>query len=98
MSEEENIPDNDDSYRLMLDLERLESLREDLEELGLSSLAEIEAALALITPQKEAELQAKRELLAELRAEFRDLGLSDLKSVEATIATLNEKLDKLDDE
>ncbi len=33
-------------YKLMFELERLESLREDMEELGVKSLAEVEARIA----------------------------------------------------
>lgn len=33
-------------YKLMFELERLESVREDMEEMGVKSLAEVEARIA----------------------------------------------------
>lgn len=95
MSEEENLPDDVETYDLMLRLDRLESLREDLEETGLNTLAAVESALALTTPTANPE---KRTLLEEMRQEFLDLGLSNLAEVEAQIDELNEQLDTLDED
>ncbi|HET9016629.1 MAG TPA: hypothetical protein VFN57_13600 [Thermomicrobiaceae bacterium] len=39
-------PDAEDLHRLMLELDRLEEVREDLEEFGLRTLEEVEARIA----------------------------------------------------
>lgn len=40
--------EEDPTYRLMAELEQLESLREDMEELAVTSFAEVEARIAEI--------------------------------------------------
>ena len=57
----------------MLELERLESLREDLLENNLSSLSEIESALATATDER-------REVLSDIRTELLDLDLASLET------------------
>lgn len=96
--EEEYSPEGNETYNLMLRLERLESLREDLEEAGLSTLGEVEAALALIIPSNNPALQEKHTQLSEIRAELLELELTGLDSLEAEIDRLNEQLDEEDDE
>src|SRR3712207_1984919 len=97
MDEEENIPEGNETYDLMLRLEQLESLREDMQEGGFDSLAKIEAALALTVPGKNPEAEEKRELLSSLRSDLLEVGLSDLAGVEAEIDRLNTELDIEDD-
>lgn len=78
----EITPPNDATYDLLLALEGLESLREQMAELGaegaadLAGLADAEAA----------------DLLRELRA----LGLDSLAAVQARIDELHRRLDALD--
>lgn len=98
MSEEENIPQGDDTYDLMLRLEQLESLREDLEEAGYNSLAQVEAALALTVPGTDATTDEKRALLTAIRDDLLELGLVGLDEVEDEIEELNGQLDEADDD
>ncbi len=97
MSEEEYAPEGNKTYDLMLSLERLESLREDLEEANFKTLAEIEAALALTVPGTNPATQEKHAMLTQLRTDLLELGLTDLAGVEAEIEKLNDQLDTLDD-
>ena len=98
MSEEENIPDGDDTYGLMLRLEQLESLREDMQEAGFDSLSQVEAALALTVPGTDPATDEKRELLIAIRGDLLELGLVGLDEVEAEIVELNDHLDAADEE
>jgi hypothetical protein len=98
MDEEENIPQDHETYDLMLRLEQLESLREDLQESGFNSLAKIEAALALTVPGNNAEAEEKRAELTAMRADLLELGLADLAGVEADIDRINNLLDAADED
>ena len=98
MSEEDKIPQGDDTYDLMLRLEQLESLREDMQEAGFDSLAQVESALALTVPGSDPDTGEKRELLTAIRSDLIELGLVGLDEVEAEIAELNSQLDDPDDE
>jgi hypothetical protein len=77
------------TYEMMLELERLESLREDLDELGFATIDQLEAALA--NPS------ADRAFLEEIRVEMLDLEISDTVALAAAIDDLNAQLDE-DDE
>jgi hypothetical protein len=94
--EEDYTPEGNETYDLMLRLERLESLREDLEEARLNTLSEVEAALALIAPNNNPALQEKHTQLSEIRTELLELELTGLDSLEAEIDRLNEQLDEED--
>jgi hypothetical protein len=94
MNEEENTPEGDETYDLMLRLEQLESLREDLQESGFDSLAKIEAALALTVPGNNPETEEKRDALNSIRSDLLELGLSNLSGVEAEIERINGQLDE----
>lgn len=84
-------------YELMLEIERLESLREDMDETGFSSLTEIQAALQLTKGGSQTpELLAKRELLEEVQDELLDLGLNTYVEVNDEIDLLHSELDKLE--
>lgn len=89
MSEEEKAPENNETYDLMLQLERLESLREDMEDAGVNTVAEVEAQLGKKSTDTEP-------LLAGIREELTEFGLSSLEEVEAEIDGLNEQLDEAD--
>jgi hypothetical protein len=97
MSEEENIPEGDETYDLMLRLEQLESLREDMDEAGFDSLAQVESALALTVPGTDAATDDKRALLTSIRDDLLELGLVGLDEVETEIEELNSQLDEADD-
>lgn len=97
MSEEEKIPEGE-TYDLMLRLEQLESLREDMEEAGFDSLAQVESALALTVPGSDPDTDEKRQLLSSIRADLIELGLVRLDEVEGEIDELNGQLDEDDDE
>lgn len=43
--------DNDGEYDLLVELEQLETLKEEMEELGVSSLQEVEARIAELNSQ-----------------------------------------------
>ncbi|MBN9388396.1 MAG: hypothetical protein J0I20_10120 [Chloroflexi bacterium] len=98
MSEEEHIPEGNDTYDLMLRLEQLESLREDMEETGFDSLAQVESALALTVPGTDAATDEKRTLLVSIRDDLLELGLVGLDEVETEIEELNSQLDETDDD
>ena len=98
MSEEEHIPEGNDTYDLMLRLEQLESLREDMEETGFDSLAQVESALALAVPGTDAATDEKRTLLVSIRDDLLELGLVGLDEVETEIEELNSQLDETDDD
>ncbi len=93
MNDKENITgDNSEAYGLMLELERLESLREDLLENGVSQRAELEALLA--TNPSEEDRQA---LLSEIQLEMLELNLSSLDELNRRIDSLNDQLDQMED-
>jgi hypothetical protein len=97
MSKEEKVTrEGNETYDLMITLERLESLREDLEEAGLRTLKDIEAALSLIAPNNNPSLQSKRRLLTDIRSEFLDLNLTSSESIQVQIDQINEQLDGLE--
>lgn len=98
MDEEENIPQDHETYALMLRLEQLESLREDLEESGFDSLAKLEGVLALTVPGNNPQAEEKRAGLTAMRADLLELGLSDLAGVEAEIERINNLLDAADED
>jgi hypothetical protein len=98
MSEEENIPEGDDTYDLMMRLEQLESLREDMQEAGFDSLAQVESALALTVPGADPATDEKRELLVSIRGDLLEIGLVGLDQVEAEIEQLNNRLDASEEE
>lgn len=98
MSDEENIPEGDDIYDLLVRLEQLESLREDMEETGFDSLAQVESALALTVPGTDPATDEKRELLTAIRRDLLELGFVGLDEVEAEIEQLNSQLDTPEDE
>lgn len=89
--DEESAPSDDKSYDLMLQLERLESLREEMEEQGFVTRGQVEAAL---TTNPAA---AIRETLQEILDDLRDFDLPDTAALEREIDRLNEELDSLDD-
>lgn len=90
-NEEETVAGRGEEYEMMMELERLESLREDLQESSFLTLAEVEAALALTKPGAD----ERRTLLEEIRTEFMHLGVTDLTGVETRIDELNAELDEL---
>lgn len=53
-NEREEQAGTSEEYELMLELERLESLREEMEELGISTTAELEAKIAALHRQMDA--------------------------------------------
>lgn len=95
MSQENNdenyAPENNETYDLMMRLERLESLREEMEEEGFATRGQLEAALLSHTPG------AKRELLEEMLEDLQSFDLPDTAALEREIDRLNEELDDLDD-
>lgn len=89
--EEELAPSDDKSYDLMLQLERLESLREEMQEQGFVTRGQVEAAL-ITNPAA-----AIRETLEEILDDLRDFDLPDVAALEREIDRLNEELDNLDE-
>jgi hypothetical protein len=79
----------------------LESLREDLDEVGFSTLQEVEAVLSLSGRGQNGETSdlAKRlSLLEEIRDEMQDLGLDTYQEINDQINLLHSQLDLDDDE
>ncbi len=97
MSEEENLIPESGDYDLMLQLDRLESLREDLLDNKLDNLTGLEAALALLVPTGP-ETEERRNDLQEIRTEMLALNLDTLDEIETQIDRLNQQLDDEDDE
>ena len=98
-----------DEYSLMLALERLESLREDLDELGYGSLQEVEGALTMTANGAQpggngvynnsavVVGNVDREHLRTIRNDMIDLGVANLDEITGAINDLNTRLDALDD-
>jgi hypothetical protein len=95
MQEKDLEPHNSEEYALMLTLEQLESLEEELEEVGFSTLGEIEAALALTAPTGTPILDQRRELLQDIRHQMHELHVSNFEEIREHITKLNEQLDQL---
>ncbi len=107
MAEDKEIERDDaepgDEYEVMLVLERLESLREELEECGFGTIGEIETALAMTTSgsngsSASANLASKRSQLEEIREEMLDLDVDSLKEINDQIRLLHQQLDLQDDD
>lgn len=90
-----------EEYSMLLVLDRLESLREDLDEAGFSTLREVEAALALTVPTNPASpdafLDERRALLTEIREEMLDLGLDNYQQLNDQIRLMHQQLDEAND-
>ena len=95
MSEEKLEPTDSEEYELMLTLEQLESLEEELEEVGFGTLAEIETVLAL-SPSNGAAPDERTELLRDIREQMLLLNVSNRKELKDHIRKLNEQLDELE--
>jgi hypothetical protein len=93
MSEEELEPTGGEGeeYELMLRLEQLESLQEELDEVGCSSLNEVEKAL--VKPNISGD---QRELLQDIRDQLLELQVNDLGEIRQEIDRLNQELDELE--
>ncbi len=104
MQEENSKNKQSDEYSLMMLLERLETLREDLDEAGFSSLQEIEAALAITASGSngssaiDPELEARRNHLMEIRDELLDLDIDSYSEINDQIRTINTQLDGTDED
>ncbi|MEI6045247.1 MAG: hypothetical protein WCS37_12925 [Chloroflexota bacterium] len=95
MSEKDVAPHESDEYAMMLTLEQLETLLEELEEVGFGTLGEIEAALALTAPTGTPSLDQRRETLQEMRDQMRELHVANAQEIQEQINKLNEQLDAL---
>jgi len=91
---------NSREYALMLEIERLESLREEMDEAGFSTFEQVEAALTLTQGEAAADgandLVSSRALLQEIREELLELGLTTYAEVNDQISTLHRQLDELE--
>jgi hypothetical protein len=83
MSEKEN-----EEYNLMLELENLESLKEELQEVGYSTIKEVEIALLNITDLE------RRAILSEIRDEMLELEVEDIVQIEDLIDSIHQQLDE----
>ncbi len=81
---------NQDEYNLMLQLEELESLEEELEEVGFGTLSEVQAALA---GYKGNPHDDQYQVLEEVRDMMTDLNLDSLREIRDQIRQLHEQLD-----
>ena len=93
MSEKDVAPHESDEYAMMLTLEQLETLLEELEEVGFGTLGEIEAALALTAQTGTPSLDQRRETLQEMRDQMRELHVANAQEIQEQINKLNEQLD-----
>ncbi|HEY8600981.1 MAG TPA: hypothetical protein VIL85_21280 [Thermomicrobiales bacterium] len=75
-------------YALMRQLDRLEELREDLQELALRGGASLD------DEDEDEDIEIEELDVAALTAELADLGLTTLDDVERRIAELNARLDE----
>jgi hypothetical protein len=75
-------------YDLMLELEDLESLKEDLQEAGYTTIKEVEIALLNISDPE------RRELLSEIKDTMLELEVEDLVQIQDLIDALNQELDQ----
>ncbi|MEI7556475.1 hypothetical protein [Candidatus Chlorohelix sp.] len=85
-----------EEYTLLLALDRLESLREDLDEVGFSTLREVEAVLSLSGRGQNGEssdLKNRLSLLEEIRDEMQDLGVDTYQEINDQINLLHSQLD-----
>ena len=100
MPDEQNLKNFEfDEYNVLLLVERLESLREELEEVGFDSLKEIEAALALTGSDADGSkngdvLNQRLAQLDEIRGEMLDLEVDSYQDVNDQIRILHEQLDE----
>lgn len=76
----QSAPESNRIYATLLQLERLEALREEMDELGAASAAELAARPA--DPD-----------LDDLLDDLRELGIEQTSELEARIAALHEQLD-----
>jgi DNA-binding transcriptional MerR regulator len=100
----ENIDEgSSEDYSLMLVLERLETLREELDEVGFSTLQEIEATLSITNPgssngtSKSPDLSEKRAQLEEIRDEMLDLEVDTYQEINDQIRAIHAQLDEKED-
>lgn len=98
MSEEETGPTNSEEYQMMLTLEQLESLEEELEEVGFGTLGEIEAVLALTPPSGTDSSDERRNLLLEIRDQMLELNVDNLREIHDHIRKLHQQLDEMEEE
>lgn len=90
-TDDQNIAaESGQEYDLMLTLEDLESLEEELEEVGFSTLGEVETAIGITSPDEKNE---RRAVLLEIRDRMLDLDVTNLREIRAFITQLNEQLD-----
>jgi hypothetical protein len=82
-------PEENEEYSQLLLLERLESLREELEEVGLGTLPEVENKL--LTNNLPADLRA---MLQEIREEMLELEVGSLEEIESEIDEMHTDLDR----
>ena len=88
-----------EEYALLLALDRLESLREDLDEVGFSTLQEVEAVLSLSGRGQNgvsSDLKNRLSLLEEIRDEMLDLGVATYQEINDQITLLHTQLDSDD--
>jgi|GEM_PF-1756115 len=106
MSDEEieNVDEGSaEEYSLLLVLERLETLREELDEVGFSTLKEIEATLSITTTgssngtSKSPDLSEKRAQLEEIRDEMLDLEVDTYQEINDQIRAIHTQLDETED-
>jgi hypothetical protein len=88
-------PHNSEEYALMLTLEQLESLEEELQEVGFGTLSEIETALALTSHTSTPKLEQRRELLQDIRNQMHELQVTNFEEIKEHITKLNEQLDEI---
>ncbi len=100
----ENIDEGSaEDYSLMLVLERLETLREELDEVGFSTLQEIEATLSITNPgssngtSNSTDLTEKRAQLEEIRDEMLDLDVDTYQEINDQIRAIHTQLDEKED-
>lgn len=93
MMDDKDISANEgEEYELMLTLEQLESLEEELEEVGFSNLSEVEAALDQSTS---ADHDERRQLLQEIHDLMLELDVTNLAAIREQIQEINHQLDGL---
>jgi hypothetical protein len=83
MNDEENL-----EYDTLVELEDLESLKEELEEVGLSTIKEVEIALTNINDPE------RRDMLSQIRDAMLELEVEDVAEINDLIVSIHQQLDE----
>jgi len=90
--QEEAGLETSEEYELMRTMEQLESLEEELQEVGFGTLGEVEATLSSAASDS----TTQNEKLIDIRDQMIELNVTNLREIRDHISRLNEELDERD--